>query len=144
MTDFEWPDPVPSTPRDDILRTGMVSPEVGRALAPDAGLTARRAHVAHEGTGGDPACEWCVFTEDGYQTHNCRSCTRPIVWAYTVEHNLMPVDASADPAGNVVLSRRAGTVHVTVLDQASLFDDGVRRTSHFATCPDANGWRKTR
>ena len=128
--DVLWPDPEPVAELAARFRLN--------------GQDARRAHLAHEGTGGDPACEWCVFTEDGYQTHNCRSCTRSIVWATTENGNVMPVDASPDPEGNVVLSRRHDLVRVTVLDQDALFDDGVRRTSHFATCPDADKWRAKR
>lgn len=131
MSDVEWPDPVRSWP----VKPGGV---IEYKLISDA-------HRRHGGTGGDPECPMCVFTEDGFQTHNCRSCTAPIVWATTTELKLMPVDASADPEGNVVLGRGpAGVVTVTVLDQDALFGDGARRTSHFATCPDGDAWRSKR
>ncbi len=141
MSDIEWPDPVPVdvTPHGPDNGPERVTPRFG------VDQEARRAHLAHESTGGSPGCEWCVFTEDGFQTHNCRSCTRPIVWATTDDGKSIPVDASADPEGNVVLTRtQFGGVRVTVLDQESLFDDGTRRKSHFATCPDADSWRSRR
>lgn len=74
----------------------------------------------------------------------CRSCKAPIVWAQTWRGNRMPVDAvpvQADEGGNLYFE--AGVVrHVLpgiVLDPAiDLF------TSHFATCPNADEWRKER
>lgn len=133
MSDVEWPDPVDFLPIADALPGNLPA-----AKPADQ-------HRKHENAGGDPACPMCVFTPDGFQTQNCRSCTAPIVWAVTDDNKMMPVDAGADPEGNVVLSRSGfGAVRVTVLDQDALFGDGTRRKSHFATCPDGDAWRSKR
>ncbi len=50
---------------------------------------------------------------------SCRSCKAPIVWVLTVKGNRMPVDYTRDGA-----SRPAAG------------------TSHFATCPNADDWRR--
>lgn len=80
---------------------------------------------------------------------NCRSCDAPIVWARTLGGRTMPVDAEPSPAGNIELNVRQGFVRAAVhtsQDLASLFDEAntpaVMHTSHFATCPDADEWRK--
>jgi hypothetical protein len=57
----------------------------------------------------------------------------------------MPVDADPSPAGTCALALREGRIVVGVLTDHAL--DFARRngrplrTSHFATCPDAAGWR---
>lgn len=82
-------------------------------------------------------------TVDGFTVASCRTCYAPIVWANTLNGERMPVDAEIVADGNVVLSDGPrGSVTATVLDQASLFADGPRRKAHFATCPDAAGWRR--
>lgn len=79
----------------------------------------------------------------------CRSCTAPIVWASTSDGNAMPVDADPTPPGTVVFTGRDHIdtgIHrpeVVVLTQDDLFTDPTsRHTSHFATCPDADTWRR--
>jgi hypothetical protein len=70
----------------------------------------------------------------------CRSCSAVIVWALTREGRLMPVDAIPHERGNLRLRRDdASRLHVEV--RAS---DGqeVRYRPHFATCRDADGWRR--
>jgi len=73
----------------------------------------------------------------------CRSCNAPIIWAYTATKR-MPVDAEPSTKGTVELRWEAGTVRATVLGAAKAFGRRDLRTSHFATCPDAAGWRKRR
>lgn len=46
----------------------------------------------------------------------CRSCGAPILWCVTVKGKKMPVDISTE---------------------------GEPTTSHFATCPESDQWRKT-
>jgi len=46
---------------------------------------------------------------------DCRSCGAPILWCVTAKNKRMPVDIP---------------------------DDDGPTTSHFATCPDQNQWRK--
>jgi hypothetical protein len=150
MSDFDWPEPERSpisralSPVPAPYGTAETEFVTRTRNGQDPGVHSVARHRAHEHSGGDPACPMCVFTVDGFQTQNCRSCQAPIVWATTEDRKSMPVDASTDPAGNVVLARVAGEVRVTVLDQDALFGDGVRRKSHFATCPDADSWRSRR
>lgn len=56
-----------------------------------------------------------TVTADGDDSY-CRSCGEPIIWCITAKGKKMPVDI---PEG----------------DEPT--------TSHFATCPDAEQWRKT-
>lgn len=70
----------------------------------------------------------------------CRSCSAPIVWARTSSEKLMPVDPEPTPDGNLVLFRDyADEWRVQVVGGA---DDRPRHRPHFATCPDAEGWRR--
>lgn len=48
----------------------------------------------------------------------------------------MPVDAAHDPAGQFVMNDKGEA------EYAPEGDTRPRYTSHFATCPDANDWRK--
>lgn len=60
----------------------------------------------------------------------------------------LPIDAAPDPAGLVELTGETtkpyGAPVVRVHGQPDLLSDGERYTSHFATCPDADSWRKPR
>lgn len=64
----------------------------------------------------------------------CRSCGAPIVWVVTPNGNSMPLDAKTvtlwqiEPEGAQEGSPRARPVQV--------------RASHFASCPQADAWRK--
>lgn len=83
----------------------------------------------------------------------CRSCHAQIVWAITAKNTRkMPVDAQFDREhGNVALEHTLGAAVApvaTVLSGEAL-DNARRRhqllyTSHFATCPDAERFRKER
>lgn len=81
-------------------------------------------------------------TPEGFDVQPCRSCGRPVVWAATKNDKLMPVDAEPTADGNVELAVGAlgrGVV-ATVLTGPSLMSTPLR-TSHFATCPQADEWR---
>lgn len=69
-------------------------------------------------------------------TSTCRSCGAPIIWAHTPNGKSMPLDAEPDPTGNIVLDD--GTARVEPNQTLT----GTRHTSHFATCPHAETWRK--
>jgi hypothetical protein len=72
----------------------------------------------------------------------CRSCSAAIYWAKTKDGTTMPVDAEPAEDGNLVLSMRPwGSVEVRpwVPEMGPAFK---RRRSHFATCRDADAWRK--
>lgn len=85
------------------------------------------------------------------RTEKCRSCGAAIRWAHTANGRTMPIDAEPTPDGNVTYTGRPVTNDrgvtrpgVRVEGTAPLFDDGEPRyTSHFATCPHADDWRKS-
>ena len=54
----------------------------------------------------------------------CRSCGEEIVWLDTDSGKKIPVDAD------------------TVFDKEATVFDPEQMISHFATCPDADKWRK--
>jgi hypothetical protein len=59
----------------------------------------------------------------------------------------MLVDAEPVENGNIILSERIGDVplamYVPPIEQPTLIPGPPRYVSHFATCPDAEKWRKT-
>lgn len=84
----------------------------------------------------------------------CSSCGAPIVWCRTLTGKRMPVDVEADPVkGNVLITeavhgRESGLMAITLsaLNQdardAAKKHGVVLRTSHFATCPNADQHRR--
>lgn len=78
----------------------------------------------------------------------CRSCGAAVLWAVTVHGNAMPLNASPDPTGNVVLTGRkirtkAGGQMPECHVYGYLFDDDDDRyMPHHATCPQAEQWRR--
>jgi len=66
----------------------------------------------------------------------CKSCNAELVWGITAKGHRMPFDAKSDPKGEWVLDDEGQCRKV------DLFEDGVRYTSHFATCPDADQHRR--
>lgn len=78
-------------------------------------------------------------------TARCRSCGAPIVWATTTRGRLMPVDVDPTPDGTLLLTGPPAALRVDAAAEPTLFDgetDPPRYTSHYATCPHANRWRK--
>ena len=76
----------------------------------------------------------------------CRSCHAAIIWGVTEAKGLpMPMDALPSDDGNVIIVGKVGTAPlVRVLGQPSMLDDGERRMSHHATCPDGKSWKRSR
>jgi hypothetical protein len=83
----------------------------------------------------------------------CRSCGAPIWWAHTTAGRLIPVDNAPVDSGNIVTTGRqnvsesiTGVVcsrpEVKVEEPGMLPDDRPRYVAHFATCPNADEWRK--
>lgn len=79
----------------------------------------------------------------------CRSCGAPVLWVETEKGKRMPLDQQPvlfpEPPGMFVL--RAGRDGdsprvVAVAVPAGAFEDEPNYRSHFATCPDAKGWRR--
>jgi len=77
----------------------------------------------------------------------CRSCKAPAVWAHT-ETGAMMVDYEPSSSGNIELTYERGRWRARVLAKAELellAGEGlVLRTSHFATCPNADQHRRRR
>lgn len=84
---------------------------------------------------------------------SCRSCAAPIRWTVTTFGKPLPVDAAPDPTGNVVQvdtvehrARSGGPLEVVPLvrvEPPGMFPDGRPRWQpHFATCKQADQWRK--
>jgi hypothetical protein len=63
------------------------------------------------------------MTDIPHNPTHCRSCGAEIVWLRTKAGRLIPVNAA------------------TALETDTEFDHN-RHVSHFATCPQANKWRK--
>ena len=67
----------------------------------------------------------------------CRSCPAQVIWVRTAATGKrMPLDATPVPAGNVAI--RDGLAVV----MSGPVPGGGGRLSHFATCPQAEKWRK--
>lgn len=66
----------------------------------------------------------------------CKSCSAPIEWVkYARTGKAMPLDLEPAEDGNLVVID--GVAH-----QHMLGDTRPRRKSHFATCPQAENWRR--
>jgi hypothetical protein len=72
----------------------------------------------------------------------CRSCNAPIRWAETEKGRRIPIDAQPVEDGNIVLQDRGkfrpplAIVHFIPPQDVTVYK------SHFATCKQANRWRK--
>jgi hypothetical protein len=70
-------------------------------------------------------------------TTKCRSCGKEIFWAKSAATGkAMPINAQADVSGNITIDLAGCAV---VGDRNAT---GLRYTSHFVTCPQAQGWRR--
>lgn len=69
-------------------------------------------------------------------TDTCRSCGASIFWALTFKGKRMPIDSEMVPDGNIVVED--GVAYVQTADTAQL----LAYKSHYATCPQADEWRK--
>lgn len=80
------------------------------------------------------------------KTATCRSCGAPILWTATPAGNSIPLDAEPRADGNVRLGWVGGVEVAIVLndpaERAAGQIAGPMFVSHFATCPDADSWRK--
>ena len=76
----------------------------------------------------------------------CRACHAPIFWAITDKGRRIPLNVAPRRDGNVLISRRGGVTHASVLSRVQAA--GARAsgkdtyTSHFADCPRASTFRK--
>jgi len=74
----------------------------------------------------------------GLPVSTCRSCGSAIVWAFTPKGKRMPVDAVPHEKGTMVLTNYGGHVVADYMRESYQ----RRHRPHFATCPDAQSWRK--
>jgi hypothetical protein len=82
----------------------------------------------------------------------CGSCPAPILWAETTAGERMPVDEQPSNSGNVLLHLSDDTPRPKLLagvltrGQAAGARDRQERLyrSHFASCPNASGHRRSR
>lgn len=76
----------------------------------------------------------------------CEGCNAEITWFENEKTGRRaPVDLTPSPTGNVTLNFRAGTYRVLTKEEMSpsLFgDEEPRFTLHFATCPQADHFRR--
>jgi hypothetical protein len=75
---------------------------------------------------------------------HCKTCNAEIYWARTEKGALSPVDAEPDPEGQWVLAMRGKELRVLKYDPSKHGPQWKRRTSHFATCAQADQHRKPR
>ena len=68
----------------------------------------------------------------------CKSCHAPIIWGYTINGRRMPLDPEPVSGGNLVLDGQK--VRGATAEDAP----GLRRSSHFSTCPEAGSHRRRR
>ena len=71
----------------------------------------------------------------------CRSCNAAIEWLVTTAGKSIPVDVEPTADGNLVVNGAGEVQALGPLELLALPPGTVRRTSHFATCPDAEQWR---
>jgi hypothetical protein len=76
----------------------------------------------------------------------CRTCDAPIFWCtFVATGTRAPIDYDPVPDGNIVIVGTAfgGPTIDVVREEAALFgDDRPHYTNHFATCPQADEWRR--
>lgn len=77
----------------------------------------------------------------------CTSCSAPVEWALTHNFKRMPIDAAPapDPTNLIAWRDTDGEIHVRDRDGIGATDapsDARYATSHFATCPNADQFRK--
>jgi hypothetical protein len=72
----------------------------------------------------------------------CRSCGAEVIWAKTEAGRPMPVDVEPDPAGNLHLWLDGNHEYRCAVIVESWPDYRPRFRPHFATCPDAQSWRR--
>lgn len=153
-------DPRPNSPEDvGFLSPG--TPESGRgASEPKEDLAENLVKSRHK-----PASGGGARTSPVHEPKECRSCGGEILWAQLVDERgeivrkdggrpkAIPVDFAPSEKGNVQLYDRGGAIVARVLGpgraqqirDAAWALNGVHslRLAHFATCPNADQWRKS-
>lgn len=80
-------------------------------------------------------------TSEVMRATSCQSCGAPIKWVVTEAGRNMPIDAEPSEKGNLLLIDR----YVRFVKTREREDRDVPLyISHFATCPDARAWKRSR
>lgn len=66
----------------------------------------------------------------------CSACGAPIQWCKTINGKSIPMDPDGDEHGNMTILDDGTAIHVKPEDGYGLY------TSHFATCPNAEEFRR--
>ena len=76
----------------------------------------------------------------------CRSCGAPIIWSLSRHGSRIPVDPEPHEAGNILLryDEHTGQAHADVIGRFEHVEGRALHRSHFASCPQANAWRRPR
>lgn len=74
----------------------------------------------------------------------CKSCSAAIVWAKTSAGKLIPIDAAPAADGNIRLWKGPSTGEWLALYRPKPPQGEPLYKSHFATCPDAQKFRRPR
>lgn len=78
------------------------------------------------------------------ETGRCSGCSAPIIWAYTEQGRRIPLDEHpVDTWGDGTYFTLEGH-RATVASPLLVQDDQAIYQSHFATCPDADTFRRGR
>lgn len=77
------------------------------------------------------------------KSSRCRGCNAEMIWTVTEGGRTMPVDKEPHPEGTIRLREHNGTYFSKVLkaDEARTHQGPLYR-SHFATCENANRFRR--
>jgi hypothetical protein len=84
----------------------------------------------------------------GEDAMNCRSCNAPIIWSETITGKPMPLDQEPALDGNIVLGLRSGKTPLALVQTKQQLErlrakGELLYKSHFVTCPQSRGWRKS-
>ena len=72
----------------------------------------------------------------------CSACDEPIIWCLSEAGKHMPVDVEPVEGGNLIMSHHHPVPKVTVVSKGGRYPGQRLYTSHFATCPKAQAFRK--
>ena len=74
---------------------------------------------------------------------HCSACGVEIRWALTVKNKRMPLDATENPEGNVILNEQGRAEVLGPLERSIAVAEGQPLyMPHHATCPNADEFRK--
>lgn len=68
---------------------------------------------------------------------NCRSCGAEIFWRKTTAGKMIPLDREPVADGNL------SVVNGVAVSAKDVPESALRYVTHFATCPNANAWRRS-